>query len=90
MNVEESIKTNPAKFEELLDSKVPFIEEALKDLSSKLDIIFSGALREYCRDEQVEFDINDIRSYKTMNKIITGKLDAVIGEYIKEKRSTIE
>jgi hypothetical protein len=30
-----------------------------------------------------------IPSYKAMNKIITGKLDKIIGEHIKEKRKDL-
>lgn len=48
---------------------------------------FGGAIKEYCEAEGVEADIAAIPSYKTMNKIITGKPDFLIGEHIKEKRN---
>ena len=34
-------------------------------------------------------DINSLPTYKTMNKVITGKLDTIIAEYIKEKRKNL-
>ena len=40
-------------------------------------------------DEQVKYDLNNVSSYKAMNKIITGKLDEVIGEHIKDKRKNL-
>ena len=61
----------------------------MQELSIRLDEIFNGAIKEYCEAEGVEAEIADIPSYKTMNKIITGKLDIMIGEHIKEKRKDL-
>ena len=36
-----------------------------------------------------EADVTAIPTCKTMNKLITGKLDALIGEHIKEKRKDL-
>ena len=57
----------------------------MQELSVKLDAIFNGLIKEYCEAEGVEADIADIPSCKTMNKIITGKLDKLIGEHVKKK-----
>lgn len=89
MTIEESIIKDPSKFQEIIDSKAPEDRAAMNDLSAKLDLIFGSAIREYCEAEGVESDVNAIPTYKTMNKIITGKLDALIGEHIKEKRKDL-
>ena len=80
MTIEESIKTNPTPFEEIMDTKAPEIKAALKELSSQLDIIINGAIKEYSSETGTEVDMSAIPSYKAMNKIITGKLDKIIGE----------
>ena len=89
MTIEESIKTNPTPFEEIMDTKAPEIKAALKELSSQLDIIINGAIKEYAAETGAEVDMSAIPSYKAMNKIITGKLDKIIGEHIKEKRKDL-
>ena len=89
MTIEESIKTNPTQFEEIMDSKAPEIKAALIDLSAKLDVIINGAIKEYCAETGAEVKMDAIPSYKAMNKIITGKLDIIIGEHIKEKRKDL-
>ena len=89
MTIEESIKTNPTPFEEIMDTKAPEIKAALKDLSAQLDVIINGAIKEYSTETGAEVDMSAIPSYKAMNKIITGKLDKIIGEHIKEKRKDL-
>ena len=89
MTIEESIKKNPTPFEEIMDTKAPEIKAALKELSSQLDIIINGAIKEYSSETGTEVDMSAIPSYKAMNKIITGKLDKIIGEHIKEKRKDL-
>ena len=89
MTIEDSIKTNPTPFEEIMDTKAPEIKAALKELSSQLDIIINGAIKEYAAETGAEVDMSAIPSYKAMNKIITGKLDKIIGEHIKEKRKDL-
>jgi putative sterol carrier protein len=89
MTIEESIKKNPTPFEEIMDTKAPEIKAALKELSSQLDIIINGAIKEYAAETGAEVDMSAIPSYKAMNKIITGKLDKIIGEHIKEKRKDL-
>ena len=89
MTIEESIKKNPTPFEEIMDTKAPEIKAALKELSSQLDIIINGAIKEYAAETGAEVDMSAIPSYKVMNKIITGKLDKIIGEHIKEKRKDL-
>ena len=54
-----------------------------------LSLIIGGAIREYCESEQVEADLNSISAYKTMNKMITGKLDEVIADHVKAKRADL-
>ena len=89
MTIEESIKKDPSKFQAIVDAKAPEVRAAMQDLSVKLDAIFNGAIKEYCEAEGVEADIAAIPTYKTMNKIITGKLDRMIGEHVKEKRKDL-
>ena len=47
MTIEESIKTNPTPFEEIMDTKAPEIKAALIELSAQLDVIINGAIKEY-------------------------------------------
>jgi hypothetical protein len=72
-----------------MDTKAPEIKAALKELSSQLDIIINGAIKEYSSETGADVDMSAIPSYKAMNKIITGKLDKIIGEHIKEKRKDL-
>lgn len=89
MTIEESVKNNPAKFREILDNTAPDIKAAMNELSAKLDVIFGGAIREYCETEHVESDIAAIPTYKTVNTMITGKIDELIKDHIKDKRKDI-
>lgn len=89
MTIEESIKTNPTQFEEIMETKAPEIKAALIELSAQLDVIINGAIKEYSSETGAEVDMSAIPSYKAMNKIITGKLDKIIGEHIKEKRKDL-
>ena len=61
----------------------------MQELSAKLDVIFGAAIREYCEETGAEANVNAIPTYKTMNKMITSKLDALIGEHIKAKRKDL-
>ena len=89
MTIEESIIKDPSKFQEIIDSKAPEVRTAMQELSAKLDVIFGAAIKEYCEQTGAEADVNAIPTYKAMNKMITGKLDALIGEHIKEKRKDL-
>ena len=89
MTIEESIKTNPTQFEEIMETKASEIKAALIELSAQLDVIINGAIKEYSAETGAEVDMSAIPSYKAMNKIITGKLDKIIGEHIKEKRKDL-
>lgn len=89
MTIEESVVKDSSKFEAVLATKVTEVQAAMKELSAKLDVIYGGAIKEYCEAEQVEANVDDIPSYKTVNKLITGQLDTLIGEHIKEKRKDL-
>ena len=89
MTIEESIKKDPSKFQEIIDAKATEVKAAMQDLSAKLDVIFGSAIKEYCEQTGAEADVNAIPTYKTMNKMITGKLDALIGEHIAAKRKDL-
>ena len=89
MTIEESVVKDSSKFEAVLATKVSDVQAAMNDLSAKLDVIYGGAIREYCEAEQVEANVDEIPSYKTVNKLITGQLDLLIGEHIKEKRKDL-
>ena len=89
MTIEESVKKDPQGFRDILDIRTKDIKDALNDLSAKLDVIIGGAIREYGEKTGTEVDISNIPSYKVLNKIITGKLDVMIGEHIAEKRKDL-
>ena len=90
MTIEESARNNPDKFRAVLETKTPAVREAMNELSAKLDAIFGGAIREYCEAEGCEAKIEDIQAYKTVNKLITGKIDELVKEHIRYKRKDIE
>ena len=89
MTIEESIIKEPGKFQEIIDNKAPEVRTAMQELSAKLDVIFGAAIREYCEETGAEANVNAIPTYKTMNKMITDKLDALIGDHIKAKRKDL-
>ena len=89
MTIEERIKKDPAGFQSLMETKTADIKAALDELSARLDVIIGGAIKEYCENEQVEADLTHVSDYKAMNKIITGQLDVMIADHIKEKRKDI-
>ncbi len=89
MTIEESVKKDPEKFIAVLATKDDDIREALKKLSVKLDKIIGGAMKEFCEAEGIELDINSVPTYKTTNKVITDRLDNLIGEHIKDKRKNL-
>ena len=90
MTIEESVRNNPEKFQAILDTKDDAVREAMRELSVKLDFIFNGAIKEYCDAEGCDAKIEDIPTYKTLNKLITGKIDVLIKDHIKDKRKDIE
>ena len=90
MTIEESVRNNPEKFQAILDTKDDAVREAMRELSVKLDFIFNGAIKEYCDAESCDAKIEDIPTYKTLNKLITGKIDVLIKDHIKDKRKDIE
>ncbi|MBR6186169.1 MAG: hypothetical protein IKQ41_07885 [Clostridia bacterium] len=89
MTIEESVQKNPAGFQEILDARTADIQRALNDLSTQLDGIFGGAIREYAAKTGTEVNMDGISSYKTLNRLITGKLDSMIREHIREKRKDL-
>ncbi len=89
MTIEERIKKDPTGFQSLMETKTADIKAALDELSARLDVIIGGAIKEYCENEQVEADMDHVSDYKAMNKIITGQLDVMIADHIKEKRKDI-
>ena len=46
-------------------------------------------IADYAAERIVIMTIEEAKSYKTTNRLITGKLDTVIGEHIKDKRSAL-
>ena len=89
MTIEENVKKNPAKFQAVLEENTPAIQEALVELSKKFDAIFGNVIKQYAESEQLEADIADVSSYKTVNQLITGKIDEIVKEHIKDKRKDI-
>ena len=89
MTIEEKVQQTPSEFQAILDSKTADIKTALNNLSSQLDVIFNGAIKEYCEKSGATFEISAIPTYKLTNKLITGKLDGMIKEHIAEKRKDL-
>ena len=89
MTIEEKVQQNPEEFKALLDMKTETIQAALRALSQSFDIIFNDVIKEYSKKNGVEFDLEAIPTYKTMNKLITGKIDSVVAEYIAGKRKDL-
>ena len=85
MNIDEVVKNNPEELERILDEKKDDIIFALKDFGQKLDIVIWGALKEAAGDD-VEVNISEISSYKNAVKIITQKTDAIINNFLADKR----
>ena len=90
MTIEESVRNNPEKFQAILETKVPAMEEALNELSAKFDAVFNSTIREYCAAEGCEVKMEDIATYKTMNRLISGKIDELVKGHIKDKRKDVE
>jgi hypothetical protein len=44
-NVKDSIKKDPTKFQEIIDAREPEVKAAMQELSVKLDVIFSTAIK---------------------------------------------
>ena len=72
-----------------MDTKAPEIKAALKELSSQLDIIINGAIKEYSAETGAEVDMSAIPSYKAMNKIITGSAGGIAEELGKPLGKTL-
>ena len=89
MTIEERIIKDPTGFQSFMETKTADIKAALDELSARLDVIIGGAIKEYCEREQVEADMDHVSDYKARNKIITGQLDVMIADHIKEKRKDI-
>lgn len=89
MTIEEKVKKDPEGFKAAVEETTPAVREALKELSVKFDAIFDGVIKKYSESAQVEANIADISSYKSVNKIITGKIDEIVKDYIKDKRKDI-
>lgn len=56
----------------MIDSKAPEVRTAMQEISTKLDLIFGSAIKEYCDQTGAEADVNAIPTYRTMNRMITG------------------
>ena len=82
MIIDEKVKDNPQSFDDVLNGKKEDLEFAVKDFSQKLDIIIWGAVSEYAKKENVDVDIDDIKTYHNLNKIIETRLNKVIGDYL--------
>lgn len=46
MTIEESIKIDPSKFQAIIGIKETAVKTAMQDLSTRLDEIFNGAIKE--------------------------------------------
>ena len=82
MNIEESVKKNPEKFEKVLAGKKEDIEFAFKDLSQKLDIVIWGAIAEYAKAEAVDANVDEMAAYEHVKQLISKNIDKTVGEYL--------
>ncbi len=88
--IEERIKENPERFKEIFNGKKEDVAFALKDLSQKLDIVIWSAICDYAKEENVEANLEEITSYKNLNKLIAKQLDGYIAEFLIQKRKAVE
>ena len=89
-NIEERIKEDPVRFKEIFGGKKEDVAFALKDLSQKLDIIIWSAISDYAKEENVDVNLEEITSYKNLNKLIAKQLDGYIAEFLLQKRKDVE
>jgi oligoendopeptidase F len=89
MTIEDSVKKDSSKFQAKMEEKEDDIRDAFQELSVELDDIIKEAINEYCEDEDVEFDMKDIPSYKETNKIITSYIDELVKEHVQNKRKDL-
>ena len=82
MTIEEKVKQNPEALLVLENNKKEDFRFAFKSLSQTLDNIIGAIMNEYASKENVEFNLNDVKDYKELNKLIEKKLDQMMKEYL--------
>ncbi len=82
MTIEEKVKQNPEALLVLVNNKKEDFRFAFKSLSQTLDNIIGAIMNEYASKENVEFNLNDVKDYKELNKLIEKKLDQMMKEYL--------
>ena len=84
MTIEEKVKQNPEALLVLVNNKKEDFRFAFKSLSQTLDNIIGAIMNEYASKENVEFNLNDVKNYKELNKLIEKKLDQMMKEFLIE------
>lgn len=86
MTIEEKVKQNPEALEKLLNNKKEDFRFAFKSLSQTLDNIIGSVMREYAAKENVEFKVDDVKTYKELNKLVEKRLDLMMKDYLLENK----
>ena len=86
MTIEEKVKQNPEALEKLLNNKKENFRFAFKSLSQTLDNIIGSVMREYAAKENAEFKVDDVKTYKELNKLVEKRLDLMMKDYLLENK----
>ena len=86
MTIEEKVKQNPEALLVLVNNKKEDFRFAFRSLSQTLDNIIGAIMREYAAKENAEFNLNDVKDYKELNKLIEKRLDQMMKEYLVENK----
>ncbi len=86
MTIEERVKQNPESLLVLVNNKKEDFKFAFKSLSQSLDNIIGAVIRDYAAKENAEYNLDDIKEYSEINKIITAKIDQMMKEFLVDNK----
>jgi len=86
MTIEERVKQNPESLLILVNNKKEDFKFAFKSLSQSLDNIIGAVIRDYAAKENAEYNLDDVKEYSEINKIITAKIDQMMKEFLVDNK----
>ena len=86
MTIEERVKQNPESLLILVNNKKEDFKFAFKSLSQSLDNIIGAVIRDYAVKENAEYNLDDVKEYSEINKIITAKIDQMMKEFLVDNK----
>lgn len=86
MTIEERVKQNPESLLILVNNKKEDFKFAFKSLSQSLDNIIGAVIRDYVVKENAEYNLDDVKEYSEINKIITAKIDQMMKEFLVDNK----